>query len=171
MLINKKAQFESKILAVIMIFVIGVILIFFNRVNVELYESLDGYFNESEDYNDSLAHQTNTKILSIETSIWDYVFLAVFVGIIIQIILFSFATRISLAFYWLSVLIDLPLLILGVILSNIWQNIAANPEFTETIARFPITDMILGSYYPIGVVFIIFLTSIVLFGKRPGDSF
>ena len=166
---NKKAQFESKLLAIVMIFIIGIILLFFNRMNVQIYESLDGYFNESEDFNNSLAHQTNTKILTVETSVWDYAFLAIFIGLIIQIILFSFATQTSLAFYWLMVILDLPLLVVGVILSNIWQEVAANPEFVETIARFPMTNMILGSYYPIGIVFIIFITSIILFGKRPEE--
>lgn len=166
---NKKGQFESKLLAVIMIFIIAIVLIFFNKVNVELYESFDSYFNESDKYNDSLAQDANLKILTIERSVWDYAFLAIFIGLIIQIILFSFATRISLAFYWLMVLLDLPILIVGVILSNIWQEMAINPEFVETIARFPITDLILGSYFPVGIVFIIFITSIILFGKRPEE--
>lgn len=164
---NKKAQVESKMLAIVMIFIIGIILLFFNRVNVELYEGLDHWFNESPTYNDSLAHETNTKILTAETSVWDYAFLAVFIGLILQIILFSFATRTSLAFFWIMVLFDLPILLLGVILSNIWQAVVANAQFTETITRFPITNMILGSYYPIATLFVIFITSIILFGKRP----
>lgn len=166
-MINKKAQFESKLLAIIMIFVIAVILIFFNRVNTQLYESFDNYFNKSDTYNNSLAQEANREILNVEYNIWDYVFLAIFIGIIIQIVLFSFATRISVAFFWLMVIVDLPLLMVGVMLSNIWQELASNPEFVSTIARFPITNTILGTYYPIGVAFFIFFISIILFGKRP----
>ena len=165
---NKKAQFEDKLLAVVIIFVIGVILVFMNVLNDKLYTSLDVYLNDSADYNNSEARDALTKIHDVENSIWDYVFLAIFAALIIQIILFSFATRIELAFYWVLLLLDIPILILGVILSNVWQEIAMNPTLAETIARFPITNMILGTYYPMVVVIIIFLGSIILFGKRPG---
>ncbi len=165
-MINKKAQFESKLLAIILIVIVGILLFFFSRVNTELYESLDEYFNESDSYNQSVAQDANLKILSVERSVWDYAFLAIFIGIIIQIILFSFATRINVAFFWLMVLLDIPILIVAVVLSNVWQEIAANPTFAETIVRFPITDAILGTYYPTAALFIIFIGSIVLFGKR-----
>jgi len=167
---NKKAQFETKLLAVIMIFIIGIILFFFNHVNDQLYSSLGEYFNETEDYNESEAQTALTKIHTVENSIWDFAFLAIFLGIIMQIVLFSFATRINIAFFWILVLLDLPILIVGVILSNVWQGMSTNPEFTETIARFPITDTILGTYFPIVVVFIIFIGSVILFGKRPTEQ-
>ena len=91
---------------------------------------------------------TTKKILEVEKSVWDYAFLAIFIGLIIQIIMFAFATRISLAFFWLMLILDLPILLVGVILSNIWQGIASNPQFTETVARFPMTDLILGRKPP-----------------------
>lgn len=165
---KKKGQFESKLLAIIIIVVIGIILLFFNRLNNELYDGFNKYFEETPKYNGSEAHNATIDIQTIENSVWDWAFLAIFAGLIIQIILFSFATRINLAFYWLMVLLDLPILVVGVVLSNIWQEMAANPQFVENIARFPITDAILGTYYPIAITFIIFITSIILFGKRPG---
>ena len=58
--------------------------------------------------------------------------------------MFSFATRINIAFFWLMIIIDIPLLVVGVVLSNIWQEVAANPEMTTTVARFPITNALLG---------------------------
>ena len=165
---NKKGQFEDKLLAIIIIFVIAVILIFFNLLNDKLYTSLDNYFNDSEKYNDSLARKTVQDIQGVDNSVWDWAFLGIFVALIIQIILFSFATQVHLAFYWILMLLDIPLLIMGVVLSNTWQTIAVNPTMAESIARFPITNMILGSYYPMVVVVIIFLSSIILFGKRLG---
>lgn len=163
---NKKAQFETKLLAIVLIVVIGILLLFFNRLNIELYGGLDEWLNES-DTNYTEAVETLDKIQRVENSIWDWVFLAIYIGFIIQVILFSFATRINVAFFWVMVILDIPILLTGVILSNIWQEIAVNPEFTSTIARFPITNTLLGTYYPVGVTFIIFITSIILFGKRP----
>lgn len=163
---NKKAQFESKLLAIILIVVVGIIFFFFNHVNNQLYQSFDEYFNESDSYNNSYAQEANRKVLLVEQSVWDWAFLAVFIGIIIQIVLFSYATRINVAFFWLMVLLDIPIMIVAVVLSNVWQEIAADPTFAETITRFPITDAILGSYFPTAALFLIFIGSIVLFGKR-----
>lgn len=166
---NKKAQFESVLLAIVTIFIIGIILFFMNHMNKQIYDSLDEYFEETEDFNETQAHKALEKIQTLEgTSIWDYAFLAIFVGLIIQIVMFSFATRINIAFYWIMVLLDIPILIVGVVLSNVWQTLAANAEFAVTITRFPIADLLLGSYFPIAVTIIIFIASIILFGKRPG---
>jgi hypothetical protein len=164
----KKAQFESKLLAIVVIFIIGVLLFFFNRLNNELYSGLDEWLNDSanEGTNYSTARTALQGIQTVENSIWDFAFLAIFIGLIVQILLFSFATRINIAFFWIMVLLDLPLLVVGVVLSNVWQELASNPEFASTLARFPITNTLLGTYYPIAVVFIIFISSIILFGKR-----
>lgn len=164
---NKKGQFESVLLAIITIFIIGVILFFFNHMNKQIYDSLDDYF-ETSDFNDTEAHKALEKVQEIEGSnIWDWAFLAIFVGLIIQIVMFSFATRINIAFYWIMVVLDLPILIVGVVLSNVWQSLVANGQFTTTILRFPITNLLLGTYFPISVTIIIFFASIILFGKRP----
>lgn len=168
---NKKGQFESVLLAVITIFIIGIILFFSSHMNKQIYDSLDSYLEGEPDYNDSEAHKALEKIQYVEgTNIWDWAFLAIFIGLIIQIVMFSFATRINIAFYWIMVLLDLPILIVGAVLSNVWQSFAANAEFATTILRFPITNLLLGTYYPIAVTVIIFFASIILFGKRPGQN-
>ena len=128
MVLNKKAQFESKLLAIVLIVIIGIILFFFSHVNNALYSSLDEYFNDSE-YGGGEAQEANLKILTVENSVWDYAFFAIFIGFIIQILMFSFATRINLAFYWIMLILDIPILVVGVVLSNIWQELAASGTF------------------------------------------
>ena len=142
---NKRGQFESVLLVVITIFIIGIILFFFNHMNKQIYDKFDDYF-ETSDYNNTEAHQALEKIQYIEgTNIWDWAFLAIFIGLIIQIVMFSFATRINIAFYWIMVILDIPILIVGVVLSNVWQSLASNAEFATTILRFPIANLLLGS--------------------------
>ena len=165
---NKRGQFESVLLVVITIFIIGIILFFFNHMNKQIYDKFDEYFEEDTDLNNTEAHQALEKIQYIEgTNIWDWAFLAIFIGLIIQIVMFSFATRINIAFYWIMVILDIPILIVGVVLSNVWQSLAANAEFATTILRFPIANLLLGSYFPIAVTVLIFFASIILFGKKP----
>lgn len=167
---NKKGEFESALLAVIMIFIIGIILFFFNHVNDKLYTELDEYFNSTSDYNDSTARDTLTKIHTVENSVWDYAFLAVFIGVIIQLVILSFATRINIAFFWIFVIMGIVVLVVGVILSSIWQEMAEKPEFVDTLARFPITHTILGSYFPVIIVAILVIMLLVLFGKPPKEE-
>lgn len=168
---NKKGQVESIILVVITIVIIGLILFFFNHVNKQLYDQFDEYFESDSDLNQSEAHLALEDIQELEGSnIWDWVFLAAFIGLNIQMIIFSFASRTNLAFFWLFVLIGLVVLALGTILSNIWQEVAANPEFVTTIARFPITNTLIGTYYPTIITGIFFLSLIIIFGKFPGQE-
>jgi len=165
---NKKGQFASILLAVITIFIIAIILLFFNHLNKQVYDSLDEYLEDSE-YDNTESHQITEKLQEIEGSrIWDYVFLAAFMGIMIQMIVLSFASKTNVAFFWIFVLLGIIILVVGTILSNIWQEIAINPEFSETIARFTITNTILGSYYPTIITGIFFLGLIIIFGKFPG---
>ena len=85
-------------------------------------------------------------------------------------LIFSFATKTNIAFFWIFILLGIVILIVGVVLSNIWQETASQSEFAETILRFPITNAILGTYYPTVIVAILFLGMIILFGKFPGQE-
>ncbi len=167
---NKKAQFQNMVLVVISIFIVAIILFFLNHMNVEIYSSLNEYFLTS-DYNQTEAHNVTTQLLDLEeTNMWDWAFLAIFIGLIIQMLVFSFASRVNVAFFWIFVLLGILILIIGVILSNIWQEIAGNAEFATTILRFPIMNTVLGTYYPTAIVAILFLGMIILFGKFPGQQ-
>lgn len=170
-MLNKKAQLGSILIIIISLFIVGILLFFMNHLNEKIYTSLDEYMEEDSGLNQTEAHQTVEKLQSIERShIWDYVFLAIFIGLMIQMLILSFATKINIAFFWIFILIGIVILVVGVMLSNIWQETASNPEFISTIARFPITNALLGTYFPTAIVAILFLGMIVLFGKFPGQE-
>lgn len=158
------------LLVVISIFIVAIVLLFMNHLNFQIYESFDEYFLTSEQ-NQSEAHNVTIQLKEIEeTNIWDWTFLAIFIGLMIQMLILSFASRINIAFFWIFVLLGILILIIGVILSNIWQEIAANPEFATTVLRFPVANTLLGTFYPLAVTAILFLSLIVLFGKFPGQQ-
>ena len=145
---------------------IGIIIFFVSHVRNELYDKFDNYFEQDNlGLNNSEAQTALQKIQDAENSSWDYAFLAIFVGFIIQLMLFSFASEISIAFYWILVIVDIIILIVGVALSNIWQQIAADSQFAVTITRFPIMNAVLGTYYPMAIVVMLFLAMAILFGK------
>lgn len=167
---NKKGQAGSFLIAIVTLFIVAILLFFLNHLNERIYTSFDDYF-ESSEFNNTEAHVALEKFQAIErTNMWDWVFLAVFIGLMIQMLVFSFATRVNIAFFWIFILVGIIILIVGVMLSNIWQGIAENPEFATTILRFPITNTILGTSFPMVVVGFLFLGMIVLFGKFPGQG-
>ena len=168
---NKRGQIESIILLVITIVIIGIIVFFANHVNRQIYSSLNDKFQEDAEYNNTEVQQVTQKLEDVETSnIWDWVFFAIFIGLNIQMIIFSFASKQSLVFFWLFVIIGIVVLMLAIVLSNIWQSIAVNPEFAVTITRFPIMNLVLGSYFPVIITGVFYLALIVLFGKFPGQE-
>ena len=168
---NKRGQVESIILVVVTIFIIGIIVFFMNHVNEKVYTALDVNFEANADLNDTEAHKAVQAFQEVEQgSIWDFAFLAIFIGLMIQMLIFSFASKANIAFFWIFVIIGIISLVLGVMLSNIWQGVAANGEFVSTVARFPIMDALLGSYFPLIVTAFMFMMMIVLFGKFPGQD-
>ena len=142
-----------------------------NHVNEKLYSALDVSFEANPTLNNTEAHQVVKDLDDVEKGgIWDFAFLAIFIGMLIQMMIFSFASRTNIAFFWIFVIVALIALMVGVMLSNIWQSVAESTEFVSTVARFPITNALLGSYFPLVVTAFIFLLMIVLFGKFPGQE-
>lgn len=167
---NKRGQFQSVLLAIVIIFIFGVVLFFSNRLNDELYTALGDRLGENSNINSSEAYDAITRIQTVENSVWDFAFLGLIIGILLQLVLLSYSTRISIAFFWLYVVVSFIVLVLGVIVSNLWQGLAENAAFATTVTRFPITNTILGSNFPIFITVMIMLGIILLFGKRPGGS-
>ncbi len=168
---NKKGDIPSLILAVVLIFIVGILLIFFARLRDPLYTALDQYFNDTEDtLNSTEAQAALIKIAKVEQTIWDFAFLAIAFGIVIALIMTAFATRIHVAFFWIYVIVSMTIIILSVMLGNAWEVLANDPGFASTIAQYPITNTILGSNFTPFVAIVMFIFIMVLFGKTPGGQ-
>ena len=162
---HRRGDITSLLFAVIVLFIVGVLFFFGNHVNNAFMDKLDETLEPT--YANTTALSVLADIQDVENSVWDYAFLAIMFGLFLSLVLTAFATRISVAFYWIYGILSMIVLLTGVILSNMWQEIASNSEFVTTVARFPITDAVLGSYYPMVAAGMIFLLMIILFGKMP----
>jgi len=170
MLRNKRADFESVVYVVIFLVVIGMAIFTINHLNVEIFTELETHINDSG-YEDTEAMTQAGKFLDSNTSnAWDYGFLAIFFGSLMAIALSAYAIRISPVFYWVYGILSIFVLGLGTILSNIWQELAADPTFATTLTRFPIMNTLLGTYYPLMVTVIIVVMMGILFGKPSGQG-
>ena len=169
---SKKGDIASLIYVVMFIAIMGVVIFIITHLNVELFGELVDTINDSH-----IANDNNESVIRAEEfrtknagRLWDYAFLGIFFASIIAIALSVYAVRISPVFFWVYGILSLFVLRLGAILSNLWQALAADPEFATTITQFPITNTILGTYYPLVVTGVIIITMGILFGKPPSQQ-
>jgi len=162
---NKKGDIPSIIYFIAIIFAIGVVLLVFSNLFSAIYGSLDTYFENSK-YNDTTAHQTLEQVQGYEnSSMWDYVFLAIIVAYFLMLIILGYSTQINAVFYIIYGIVAMVGLFVGVALSNAWEKIVETDALSGTVARFPITDAILNNFFPLFITVVIITTMIMLFGK------
>lgn len=164
---NKRGDIESMLYIVVMLFVIAIAFLFISNLNHEIFTELQSNINGT--YEGTVAVSTLSEVSSKDQVIWDYAFIGVFVGCLLAVGLSAWGIRVSPIFFWIYVLMSMFILGAGVILSNVWQDVAADADFASTIARFPMTNMLLGSYYPLVVVAIMIISLGLLFGKPPQE--
>ncbi len=165
---NKKADIISIIYVVMFLFIIGIIFLTVSHLNNEIFMEINSSI--SPQVNHSTPVETMNTLIYSNTNAWDYAFLGIFLGSLIALGLTAYAIRISPVFYWVYGLMSIIVLVLGTILSNAWQDMSDAGELSTTITNFPITDALLGSYYPLIVTVIIILSMVILFGKPPGQQ-
>ena len=167
---NKKGDIQSIIYTVVAVFTIGVVLFFMSHLFMGFYDGFQNVISNNEQLNSSGdASRTLAKIQHTETNSWDYAFLGILIGYVILIGIFAYSTPISPVFFWIAVLMGLFGLFIGVMLSNTWMQMIEQPAFEETYGRFPITTLLLGSYYPSVITFILIIGLVLLFAK-PGQG-
>lgn len=163
---NKKgADPESVMYTIVVLTAIGMIIFLLSHLFSAFYGQVDSYFDRTPQFNNTGAHETLNDIQTVESTAWDYGFLAIFIGYLIILGFTAFATSISPFFFWIYSIFALIGLFLGTILSNTWGEMVEQPIFADTVARFPIMNTILGEGYPIVVTVIVVFSMILLFGK------
>lgn len=164
---NTKGDIPSLIYLVIVIFLIGFVFIFGNTLTHKLTTQMEASYNSTAATQNSSAITALQKIRTTDDYIWDWAFLAIYIGSIAALAVSAYSTRISPIFYWFYGIMGLGVLLLGVMLSNTWQTAVSNPVFADSIGRFPITNFLLGTYAPLAVTAMIVITMILLFAKTP----
>jgi len=167
---NKKGDFASFLFVIAALFAVGVLLFFAYHFFTEINSEFDDYLSADSDYNNTEAHQALTTYQTTADTIWDYAFLGIAIAYVLGLIFTAFSTRISPIFFWVYIILAMVGLIVGVMLSNTWQELAEDKAFVNTIDNFPITDTLLGTYYPMFITFIMIIFIILLFGKPLGGQ-
>lgn len=155
---------------IIVIIIVGMFLLFINTITFSIYDNLDNYFESEPEYNQSVAHETIQEIKVIDSSIWDYFFLAIAMAYALGLFISSYSTRISNVFFLIYIVMLIIGVVIGAGLSNLWQESAANPALSDAAGRFPITNLILGDFFIVFISAVILISLILLFGKFTGQN-
>ena len=167
---NKKGDFASLLYVVILLFIIGMIFLFTNKLTHEISVKQEEIFNSSVEYQNSSAITALQTIRDTNDTAYDYGFLAIYIGCIASLGVTAFMTRIHPIFYIFYVLLGIFVLATGVLLSNAYQAVAETSTMADAAARFPIMNFMLGSYAPLVITVVIILFMVLLFGKTPDTT-
>lgn len=167
---NKKGDVASIIYLIISVLVIGILFFTVSHMTRSVYDKFDDILEANPKYNDTVAEDTLDAINTVEQSVWDYAFLIIAIGSMIVLMITSYSVRINPAFFWIYIIMAIVMVFLGVVGSNMWQVYAAAPEYTDTLARFPIMNNILGTNFPLYIFGIILFSVILLFGKSSNEG-
>lgn len=164
---NKKgSDFPSIIFAIAIIFAVGVMLVVMSYLALQIYENLNDTLESQPDLAGGEANDTLVKVIGFERSMWDYFFVAIVAAYVLSMIFLAFVTPSNPWVFAIFTILGSIGLFVGVALSNAWEKFAEADVLSETIARFPITDMILNNFYPLLVTLVLVLVMVMLFGKR-----
>lgn len=165
-MMNRRGDVESIIFIVVMLFVAGIVFLFVSKMNQEIYSELNTTL-VGDGYGNTESVSVLATIIEKDQVIWDYAFLALFMGMVLAMGITSWSVRLSPVFFFVYVIITLFVLVLGAGLSNTWQDMAVEPEFATTITHFPITNFILGGNFMRVMAGVIFFTLVIMFAKPP----
>lgn len=168
---NKKGDLPSLFYAIVAIFVAGIVVVVLAKMFYSMYDKLDVYMEGDASLNDTVPDKAIDKIKVYEYSIWDYVILAIAISYLLFMAILAYSTRVNIVFYIIYAILSGVGLLIAVLASNTWQQMASTPSMADTITnRFPISNILLGSYFPTFVAVIILITIVLLFGKWGGGE-
>ena len=163
--INKKAHGIDTILSIVVIFGLGLLVLF----GIYVYDSfVDNAENTT--LNDTPQAMAAMQTMQTHNDLWDYVILVVFIGFIIAMMVLGYFVDVHTIFFPLFIIVMLVGVLIAAILSYIWDKIANHTSFTAiTSASLPITSHLMDNlviYYVIAAG----LALIATYAKTTGQG-
>jgi hypothetical protein len=99
----------------------------------------------------------------------DYLVLVVFIGMIIALIVTSWYIGASPVFIFVYFLVIVMGIVVGAILSNVWESVSTTAPLSMMLSSLPITGHII-TYLPMYMAVVGFIGMVVMFAKPYGSS-
>jgi len=157
---NKKGSIEDSILIIILLFITALVFVFAYVINGAISSVAAPAF-ENVTPGSSIGF---TAVDSIFENTLNYVYLAVFFGLIISLIITSFMTPTHPIFYVFAIIIFFALIIVSVVLSNTYELITSSATFTAAVSDLPIMNYIMLNL-PLVAIVVGILAAIIIFSR------
>jgi len=164
MAFGKKASIEDSIFIVILLFFAAILFIFAFMINSAISSSAIPAF---ESISPGISAPFTT-VNNIFNNTIDYVYLALFFGLVIPLIITSFLTPTHPVFYVLAIIIFIVLVFVSVVLSNAYEAIASLPVFNSAVSHMPILNYLMSNL-PLISIIIGVIAAIIIF-SRAGEA-
>jgi len=162
---NKKGSIEDSILIIILLFITALVFVFAYIINFAISSVAAPAF-ENVSAGSSIGFTT---VNSIFENTLNYVYLAVFFGLIISLIVTSFMTPTHPIFYVFAIIIFIALVIVAVVLSNAYELITSSATFTAAVNDLPIMNYLMLNL-PLVAIVIGVLAAIIIFSRAGNPS-
>jgi len=163
---NRKGSIEDSVYIVILLFITALVFLFAYVINGAISSAAAPAF-ENVSAGSSIGF---TVVNSIFDNTINYVYLAVFFGLIISLVVTSFLTPTHPIFLIFAIFVFIALMIVSVALSNAYSVITASSTFTAATSHMPIMDYIM-THLPLIAIVIGVLAAIIIFSRSGQGSF
>ena len=159
---NKNASIQDLFLLMIFMIGFGIFIIILAYVIPQITDGM-----RNSEMNDSAAIRAAfLETDKIATTNLDSIYLAVFAGLLMSILISSFMIDSHPIFIPIYILLLGFAVVVGVILDNVYEEFTTNAQLNQTVADYTtIQTAIMGNYIPI-IIAVGVLSMIIIFGKR-----
>jgi len=164
-MMNKRGSIEDSILIVILLFITALVFVFAYVINGAISTAAIPAF-ENISAGSSVGF---VAVNGIFDNTMNYIFLAVFFGLLISLIITSFLTPTHPIFFIFAIIIFIALVLVSVVLSNAYEAITSSATFTSAVSHMPIMDYIM-LHLPLIAIVVGILAAIIIFSRagQPG---
>lgn len=162
MLKNKRADFQSIVVMIVIVFALAIGSILFSKVFLDITSEMKA-MPEIQAKNNTMEtiELVENKTIPLLDFLVFFSLISLMIGLIISSIYINTHPAITIVFV---VAMFIAVFLSGQI-TNIYSEIIAEPEIAPTAAEFKLTGMILGEHFPLIILFVCMVVIVVLYGK------
>lgn len=160
---SKRGVISDAILFVILLFVVSIGLL---TVYIA-YDSIAGAL----ELNDQIPQEDKDRFSDSSDAFpttWDFVFLTVFIGVIVGILIISYLLATQPVFFFVFMFVVVVLGALAGYIANAFDEIILDPVFSASALNFPIMSFIMSNYLLFVIVTVMLM--FIVFYARPNEA-
>lgn len=163
MKLKNKGSIQDIIFAIVGIFAFIIIVLVMSPIADELFQEMNETaidHNVSEQTKNIMTKDTGDSYISL----FDGLALVIMVGLSVAVLIFAFMINTHPAFYFISLFVLGFIVVIGAMLSNVYEDIATHDEVSEQADKFIISSFLMSQFPKIAIGLSILIV-VVMFAK------